>query len=90
MVKLFMKQSEIWLIELNPTVGAEMNKSRPALIVNTDALGKLPLKIIAPITDWKNQYANYPWMVKIIPDENNRLVKTSAVQEAIIKIIGAT
>jgi hypothetical protein len=27
-----------------------MKKDRPALIINTDALGKLPLKIIAPIT----------------------------------------
>ena len=78
-VKLFMKQGEIWLIELDPTVGAEMNKTRPALIVNTDALGKLPLKIIAPITDWKNQYADYPWMVKIIPDKNNCLTKISAI-----------
>jgi len=74
-----MKQGEIWLIGLDPTVGAEMNKSRPALIINTDALGKLPLKIIAPITDWKNHYTNYPWMVKIIPTEHNCLVKTSAV-----------
>ena len=78
-VKISVKQGEIWLIELDPTVGAEMNKSRPALIINTDALGKLPLKIIAPITDWKNHYENYPWMVKIIPTEHNCLVKISAV-----------
>jgi len=74
-----MKQSEIWQIMLDPTIGAEINKSRPALIVNVDALGKLPLKIIAPITDWKEQYINYPWMVKIIPTTYNCLTKTSAV-----------
>ncbi len=51
-----MKQSEIWSINLDPTVGAEMKKSRPALIINVDSLGKLPLKIIAPITDWKDHY----------------------------------
>jgi mRNA interferase MazF len=48
-----MKQGEIWQIELDPAVGAEMKKVRPALIINTNSLGKLPLKIIAPITDWK-------------------------------------
>jgi len=74
-----MKQGEIWQIELDPTVGAEINKSRPALIINVDALGKLPLKIIAPITDWKEQFNNYPWMIKIIPTSNNCLLKTSAV-----------
>jgi mRNA interferase MazF len=45
-----MKQSEIWLINLDPTIGSEMRKTRPALIVNDDALGRLPLKIIVPIT----------------------------------------
>ena len=74
-----MKQSEIWLINLDPTIGAEINKSRPALIINTDSLGKLPLKIIAPITEWKEHYSNYPWMVKIIPTDQNNLSKTSAV-----------
>ena len=51
-----MKQGEIWLINLDPTVGAELKKTRPAVIVNDDALGKLPLKIIVPITDWKDRY----------------------------------
>jgi len=74
-----MKQGEIWLIGLDPTIGAEMNKSRPALIINTDALGKLPLKIIVPITDWKEHYSNYPWMIKIIPTKQNCLTKISAI-----------
>jgi len=74
-----MKQGEIWQIGLDPTVGAEISKSRPALIINVDALGRLPLKIIAPITDWKDQFSNYPWMIKIIPTSSNCLLKTSAV-----------
>ena len=74
-----MNQGEIWLIELDPTVGAEMKKSRPAIIINTDTLGKLPLKIIAPITDWKEHYNEYPWMVKLISTEKNGLEKESCV-----------
>ena len=46
-----MKQGEIWLINLDPTVGAEIKKTRLAIIVNDNALGKLPLKIIVPVTD---------------------------------------
>lgn len=34
-----MKQGEIWLINLDPTVGAEINYTRPAIIVNNNALG---------------------------------------------------
>ena len=79
MAMLFMKQGEIWEIGLDPTIGAEMRKTRPALIINVDALGKLPLKIIVPITDWNEHYENYPWMVKIIPSINNGLAKISAI-----------
>jgi mRNA interferase MazF len=74
-----MKQSEIWLINLDPTIGAEMRKTRPALIINDDALGRLPLKIIVPITDWKDHYSIAPWMVKIEPAIDNGLVKTSSI-----------
>ena len=74
-----MKQGEIWQIALDPAVGAEIKKSRPALILNVDALGKLPLKIIAPITNWKETYTDYPWMIKIDPTIHNSLAKTSAI-----------
>src|SRR5436190_22699852 len=73
-----MKQGEIWLIDLDPTKGAEIQKKRPAIIVNDNNLGKLPLKIIVPITDWKDRYEIAPWMVKIEPDTSNGLSKTSS------------
>mgnify|MGYP000990055684 CR=1 FL=1 len=60
-----MKQNEVWLINLDPSVGAEIKKTRPAVIVNDDSLGKLPLKVIVPITDWKDSYQIAPWMIKI-------------------------
>ena len=73
-----MHRGEIWLINLDPTVGAEIKKSRPAVIVNVDEIGILPLRVIIPITTWKNQYSQAPWLVKILPDKQNGLDKTSA------------
>ncbi len=73
-----MKQSEIWLINLDPAIGAEIKKTRPAIVVNDNALGKLPLKIIVPLTDWKDKYEIAPWMVYIKPDTINNLSKDSA------------
>lgn len=73
-----MKRGEIWLISLDPTVGAEMQKTRPAIIVNDDALGLLPLRVIVPLTDWKDRYAAAAWMVKLEPDSRNRSLKPSA------------
>ncbi len=73
-----MKQSEIWLINLDPTIGAEIKKIRPAIIVNDDALGKLPLRIIIPLTDWKDRYQVANWMVKISTNSKNNLSKDSS------------
>lgn len=73
-----MKQNEIWLINLDPTVGAEIKKVRPAIIVNDNALGKLPLKIIIPLTHWKDKYSKAPWMVRIMADSRTKLSKDSA------------
>jgi mRNA interferase MazF len=73
-----MKQGEIWLINLDPTMGSEIKKTRPAIVVNDNSLGKLPLKVIVPLTDWKDRYDIAPWMVKILPDKFNNLSKPSA------------
>jgi mRNA interferase MazF len=37
-----MNQGEIWVVDLEPTVGAEINKTRPAFIINDNRVGKLP------------------------------------------------
>ena len=50
-----MLRGEIWLINLDPTVGSEIRKTRPAVIVNDDSVGALPLKVIVPITEWKER-----------------------------------
>jgi len=73
-----MKQGEVWLINLDPTVGAEIKKTRPAIIVNDNTLGKLPLKVIVPLTDWKDRYEVAPWMVLVQPDKHNKLSKPSS------------
>ena len=66
------------MINLDPTIGAEIKKTRPAIIVSDDALGKLPLKIIVPITDWKDTYQVAPWMTKVEPNGLNGLAKVSS------------
>jgi len=73
------KQGEIWMVEFFPKVGSEITKLRPAIVVNHNEIGRLPLKTIVPITDWKNNYAYYPWMLKIEASNLNGLSKTSAI-----------
>ena len=82
-----MRQGEIWEINLSPTVGAEIKKKRPAVIINDDAIGILPLKVIVPITAWKDRYHGAMWMVKIEPDSKNKLSKLYAIDTFQIRSI---
>jgi mRNA interferase MazF len=85
-----MKRGEIWLVNLDPTIGAEIKKSRPAIVINNDELGRLPLRVIVPITEWNNDYAVAEWMVKLIPDVANGLSKTSAADCFQIRSVSKT
>jgi len=45
------KQFEIWIADLNPTIGTETGKIRPVIVVQTDLLNKYHSStIICPIT----------------------------------------
>ena len=70
-------RGEVWNVRFDPSVGAEIQKVRPAVVISEDAIGKLPLKIIVPITDWKQAFQNIPWFVHINADSTNGLTKES-------------
>lgn len=67
------------MVNLSPTVGAEITKTRPCVITSSNEIGILPLKVIAPITDYKTHYDSVPWMVELSPDGLNKLSKRSVV-----------
>src|SRR5262249_28017802 len=73
------KRGEVWLVNFDPTIGAEIKKTRPAIVISSDAVGSFPIKLIAPVTDWKAHYAHNIWHIRIDPDAHNSLLKSSAV-----------
>jgi mRNA interferase MazF len=73
------KQSEIWLVNLNPTLGDEINKVRPCLVVNDNSIGKLNSRTVVPITGWNDIYKSVPWMIEITPTKKNGLDKQSSI-----------
>jgi mRNA interferase MazF len=73
-----MHRGEIWLLSLDPSIGAEIRKTRPCIIVSDDAVGILPLRVVVPVTEWKDRYSVAPWMVRMNPDARNGLNKISA------------
>lgn len=71
------KRGEIWLIDFDPAVGAEIRKVRPAVVLSIDTIGRLPLRMVVPITDWKGLYASFPWFVEVPATPTNGLSKDS-------------
>jgi mRNA interferase MazF len=72
------KRGEIWLVNLDPTVGSEIQKTRPAIVISYDYIGKLPLKLVVPITDWKESFTSDIWHIRLDPTDENGLTKQSA------------
>ncbi len=73
------RRGDVWLVSLDPTIGTELRKTRPAVIISSDAVGRLPIKLVAPITEWNPHFAPNVWHVHLEPDATNGLSKTSAV-----------
>ena len=73
------KRGEIWLVNLDPTLGAEIQKTRPIVVINSDSIGALPIRLVAPITEWKDYFSGNIWHVKLEPNSVNGLTKPSAV-----------
>ena len=73
------QRGEIWRVNLDPTVGVEIKKTRPVVVISSDAMGVLPIRLAAPITAWKDPFAAYLWMVRLDPDPTTGLTKVSVV-----------
>ena len=78
-------RGDIWLTQFNPKVGAEIEKNRPAVVVQEDGLGRLPLYIVVPLTDWKERYTRFPWHTQIPATTANGLAKDSSADSIQVK-----
>jgi mRNA interferase MazF len=73
------QRGEVWLVNFDPTIGTEIRKIRPAVVISSNNIGVLPIKLIAPITDWKDRYVGNLWHIKLMPNSDNGLSKDSSV-----------
>jgi len=82
-----MRSGEIWLVNFWPSVGDEIAKTRPAVIVDNDEMGSLGLRIVVPFTDAK-QHAK-EWHVKVKPSVSNKLRKENVADCLQIKSVSS-
>ncbi len=80
-------RGEIWNVRFNPSVGAEIRKLRPAVVLSIDTVGRLPLRIVVPLTDWQAPFANLPWFVHLPVSPTNGLTKDSGADAFQVKSV---
>ena len=85
-----LKQYEIVLINLDPTVGGEVKKTRPCVILSPDEMNKfLQTIIIAPLTSTSK---NYPTRIEVKGETAKGWIMIDQIRtvdrKRIIKILG--
>ena len=85
-----LKQYQIVLVNLDPTIGSEIKKSRPCVIVSPNEMNKyLRTIIIAPMTTTSR---SYPTRIRVKHDNKDGWVVIDQIRtidkKRIIKILG--
>jgi len=84
------KQYQIIIVNLDPTVGREIKKTRPCLVISPDEMNKfLKTLTIAPIT---SKSKDYPTRVKFLLEGSENWIAIDQIRtidsSRIIKVIG--
>jgi mRNA interferase MazF len=81
------KRGEVWKVRFDPAVAAEIQIIRPAVVISRDGIGRLPLKLVVPITDWKPAFAHFAWFIHLPATPDNGLVKDSGADAFQVKSV---
>lgn len=81
------RRGEIWMANLEPTRGSELQKTRPVVVLSSNSIRALPVRIVVPITGWQEPFRVSPWKVQLTPDPQNGLTKISAADGLQVRCI---
>ena len=81
------RRGDVWLVDFDPSVGAEIRKVRPAVVLSRDRIGRLPLRVVVPLTNWRPYYTQSSWLVPIPASAANGLHKDSGADAFQVKSV---
>src|SRR5690606_38490582 len=81
------KRGEVWLVNLDPVIGSELRKTRPAVVVSRDEIGTLPVRVIVPLTGWQERFGSAAWLVPIEQQDGKGITKKSAADTVQIRSV---
>jgi len=79
------KKGEIWYVRFDPTIGSEIQKTRPAVVVNEKHMGREGLRIVVPVTEWQTHHEFCRWMFRLSIGDKTGLTKESGADASQVK-----
>ncbi len=74
-----MRTGDVYLVSLDPSIGDEINKTRPVVVLSAGDAKSLRLAIVAPVTGWQARWERNPFFVTLAPGPPHGLHKKSVV-----------
>lgn len=71
MVKPKIHRFDIWLVQLDPTQGSEIKKTRPCVVISPDEMSALKTTIVAPMT---SKGFKFPSRISCVFQDKNGLI----------------
>jgi mRNA interferase MazF len=59
------RRGEIWLVDLDSTKGSEMQKTRLVVVISSNAMNLLPLRLVVPVTTFQDRHIKRIWAVPL-------------------------
>ena len=73
-----MLRGEVYTLSLERSPSAEAAAARMVILLSSDALAVLPLRVIVPLIPWKDEFSATPWLVRIPPVLNSGIAQVMA------------
>lgn len=71
-------QAEVWWVRFDPVIGAEIRKTRPAIVLSRRTESRLGMSLVVPLTTWREDFTRHRSKVRILATRENGLSATSA------------